>query len=308
MENPIAQDSAFNVLALDGGGARGIYSAQILACIEQLNGAPVREHFDLIAGTSTGAIIAGAAAVGIPMDRVVELFKDESPRIFRKRRLRSFYIRSKYSIRSLEQAVQSCVSGLTLDEVSTPLMILGSDISTGGVHVFKSRYLKDLGEPYVRDANIVLSDAILASCAAPTFFDPVSVGDFLLADGGLWANNPSMMALTESVSKFGRSIEQVRILSIGTGHSVNLYSHSRLWGFITGWGREKLVSYVMRLQSDASANMAKLLLADRYLRIDPEIEAWDLDDIEHLDNLKALAARDFTVLSKAIMKNLNKPK
>ncbi len=308
MENPIAQDSAFNVLALDGGGARGIYSAQILACIEQLNGAPVREHFDLIAGTSTGAIIAGAAAVGIPMDRVVELFKDESPRIFRKRRLRSFHIRSKYSIRSLEQAVQSCVSGLTLGEVSTPLMILGSDISTGGVHVFKSRYLKDLGEPYVRDANVVLSDAILASCAAPTFFDPVSVGDFLLADGGLWGNNPSIMALTESVSKFGRSVEQVRILSIGTGHSVNLYSQNRLWGLITGWGREKLVSYVMRLQSDASANMAKLLLADRYLRIDPEIEAWDLDDIEHLDNLKALAARDFTVLSKAIMKNLNKPK
>ena len=83
MENPIATDSAFNVLALDGGGARGIYSAQILACIEQLNGAPVREHFDLIAGTSTGAIIAGAAAVGIPMDRVVQLFKDESPRMSR---------------------------------------------------------------------------------------------------------------------------------------------------------------------------------------------------------------------------------
>ena len=308
MENPIAQDSAFNVLALDGGGARGIYSAQILACIEQLNGAPVREHFDLIAGTSTGAIIAGAAAVGIPMARVVELFEDESPRIFRKRRLGSFHIRSKYSRRPLEQVVQSCVSGLTLGEVSTPLMILGSDISTGGVHVFKSRYLKDLGEPYVRDANVVLSDAILASCAAPTFFDPVSVGDFLLADGGLWGNNPSIMALTESVSKFGRSVEQVRILSIGTGHSVNLYSQNRLWGLITGWGREKLVSYVLRLQSDASANMAKLLLADRYLRIDPEIPAWDLDDIQHLDNLKALATRDFTVLSKAIMKNLNKPK
>ena len=310
MQNPIAKDSAFNILALDGGGARGIYSAQILACIEQLNGVLVREHFDLIAGTSTGAIIAGAAAVGIPMDRVVELFKDESPRIFRKRRLRSFHIRSKYSRRSLEQVVQSCVSGLTLGEVSTPLMILGSDISTGGVHVFKSRYLKDLGEPYVRDANVVLSDAIVASCAAPMFFDPVSVGDFLLADGGLWGNNPSIMALTESVSKFGRSVEQVRILSIGTGHSVNLYSQNRLrlWGLITGWGREKLVSYVLRLQSDASANMAKLLLADRYLRIDPAIEAWDFDDIEHLDNLKTLATRDFTVLSKAIMKNLNKPK
>ena len=307
MENPIATDSAFNVLALDGGGARGIYSAQILACIEQLNGVPVREHFDLIAGTSTGAIIAGAAAVGIPMDRVVELFKDESPRIFRKRRLRSFHIRSKYSRRSLEQVVQSCVSGLTLGEVSTPLMILGSDISTGGVHVFKSRYLKDLGEPYVRDANVVLSDAILASCAAPTFFDPVSVGDFLLADGGLWANNPSIIALTEALSKFGRSVEQLRILSIGTGHSVNVYAENRLWGLFTGWGREKLVSYVLRLQSDASANMAKLLLTDRFLRMDPEIKAWGLDDIEHLANLKAMATRAFALRSDEIAKNLREP-
>ena len=187
-------------------------------------------------------------------------------------------------------------------------MIMCSNISTGGVHVFKSRYLKDLGQPYVRDANVDLCDAILASCADPTYFDPVSVGDFLLADGGLWANNPSIMALTEAVSKFGRSVEQVRILSIGTGHSVNLYSRRRRLGLITGWGREKLVSYVLRLQSDASADMAKLLLADRYLRMDPEIEAWDLDDIEHLENLKALATRDFALYSEEIMKNLKKPK
>ena len=153
-------------------------------------------------------------------------------------------MRSKYSSRSLEQVIRSCVSDLTLGEISTPLMITGSDISTGGVHVFKSRYLKDLGEPYIRDGDVVLSDAILASCAAPAYFDPVPVGDFLLADGGLWANNPSIIALTEAVSKFRWSVEQVRILSIGTGHSVNLYSQNRLWGLMTGWGREKLVSYV----------------------------------------------------------------
>ena len=93
---------------------------------------------------------------------------------------------------------------MTLGEISTPLMITSSDISTGGVHVFKSRYLKDLGEPYVRDGNVALSEAILASCVAPTYFDPMPVGDFLLADGGLWANNPSIIALTEAVSKFGR--------------------------------------------------------------------------------------------------------
>ena len=308
MQDSMAQDSAFNILALDGGGTRGVYSAQVLACIEQATGAPVREHFDLIAGTSTGSIIAGAAAVGIPMAGVVKLFEKESPRIFQRRWLGSFHMRSKYSRRSLEQVIRSCVSNLTLGEISTPLMITGSDISTGGVHVFKSRYLKDLGEPYVRDGDVVLSDAILASCAAPAYFDPVPVGDFLLADGGLWANNPSIIALTEAVSKFRRLVEQVRILSIGTGHSVNLYSQKRLWGLMTGWGREKLVSYFLRLQSDASANMAKLLLADRYLRLDPEIEAWKLDDTKHLSNLKALANRDFALHNGAIMKNIRRAK
>ena len=97
MEPSMTEHSPFNILALDGGGTRGIYSAQVLACIEQETGAPVREHFDLIAGTSTGSIIAGAAAVGIPMAGVVKLFEEESPRIFQRRWLGSFHIRSKYS-------------------------------------------------------------------------------------------------------------------------------------------------------------------------------------------------------------------
>ena len=300
------RNGTFHILALDGGGARGIYPAQLLASIEQALGAPVKESFDLIAGTSTGSIIAGAAAVGIPMTQVVDLFHSEAARIFRKRRLGSFHVRSKYALHPLEQVVRNRVSRVTLGEITTPLMITSSDISTGGVHVFKSRYLKDLGEPYVRDADIILGDAIVASCAAPTYFDPVPIGDLLLADGGLWANNPSMIALTEAASKFGQRVEQVHILSIGTGHSVNLYRKRKRWGLMTGWGHRKLVAYVLGLQSQASANMAQLLLADRYLRLDPEIEAWDLDDTEHLDNLSALAARDFTYHSQAILKNLRR--
>ncbi len=283
----------FNILALDGGGARGIYPAQMLANIERVLEVPAGECFDLIVGTSTGSIIGGAAAVGIPMAEIVSLFKETAPRIFRRRRLGAFYFRSKYSRLPLERAVRECVPDITLGQISKPLMITGSDISTGGVHVFKSRYLRDLGEPYVRDSQVLLSDAILSSCAAPTFFDPVSVGDLLLADGGLWANNPSIIALTEAVSKFRRPIEQVHILSIGTGRSVNLYSKSRSWGFLTGWRRQKLVSYVLRLQSQASENMAKLFLPGRYVRLDPEIDDWDLDDVDHLDELKSLATRDF---------------
>lgn len=294
-------EAIFKILSLDGGGARGVYTAQILALLERESDVPLKEHFDLIAGTSTGSIIAGAASADIPMAEVVTLFATESPLIFRRRRFSWLNVRSKYPTGPLEDLIRGCVGDVAMGEVPTPLMITSSDISTGGVHVFKSGYLKDLGETYVRDSGVALADAILASCAAPTFFDPVTVDDFTLADGGLWANNPSAIAITEAVSKFRIPIDRVSVLSIGTGRSLTLYPNRRSWGLLTGWGRRKLVSYFLSLQSQSASNIAKLLLGERYLRVDPVIEAWDLDDVEHLENLKAMAVRDFALLGADIM-------
>ena len=130
----------------------------------------------------------------------------------------------------------------------------------------------------------------------------------LALDGGLWANNPSIIAPVEAVSKFNAEIKSVHILSIGTGHSTNFYSQNKFWGLLTGWGRQKLVSYVLSLQSQASTNMSKLILGDRHLRLDPEVGDWGLDDTAHLPILKSLADRDFTIQSEAILNNLRKPK
>ena len=290
----VSESETFYILALDGGGTRGIYPAQVLANLEQKLGVSVKDCFDLIAGTSTGAIIAGAAAAGLPMTEVVALFEREAPRIFRKRPCRLGFFGSKYSAKPLAAIIGKLLPTATLGSIKTPLLITSSDLSTGGVYVFKSRYLKDLGEEYVRDGNTRLSDAILASCAAPSFFDPAKLGDYLLADGGLWANNPSIIALTEAVSKFGQAVERVSILSIGTGRETRFYRRHKHWGILTGWERQKLVAYFLNLQSQASANMSGLLLQDRYLRLDPEIDDWPLDDTKHLGNLKALADRDFT--------------
>ena len=296
----------FHILALDGGGTRGIYSAQILANMEMCLGTPIRDSFDLIAGTSTGSIIAGAAATGIPLKEVVELFEEQAPRIFPSKRLRWGIFRSRYSRRPLEEVVRECLPDISLGEVSTPLIITSSNIATGGVHVFKSRYLAELGLPYVRDRDFSLVEAILASSAAPTYFDPVQVDQSLLADGGLWANNPSILAVTEAISKFKRTVDQIHILSIGTGHPVSMYRRQRSWGLATGWGHRKLVSYFLNLQSQASTNMARLILGERYVRLDPEIEEWALDDTKHLSNLKALATSDFTYRSEEILKTVRR--
>ena len=229
----------FHILALDGGGTRGIYSAQVLASIEKRLDASIRDHFDLIAGTSTGSIIAGAVAAGIPLEEVVELFEQQASRIFPRRRLRWGIFGSRYSQKPLEEIVRACLPDLTLGQISKPLIITSSNIATGGVHVFKSRYLAELGEPYVRDRDIPLVEAILASSAAPTYFDPVQVDESLLADGGLWANNPSILAVTEAISKFRRTIDQIHILSIGTGHPVSVYEHKSSWGLATGVGTQE---------------------------------------------------------------------
>ena len=300
-------NDTFRILALDGGGVRGIYGAQLLAKLEASLDANIRDHFDLIAGTSTGSILAGAAAVGIPLADIVKLFESEASSIFRERPLftgLSMLYRSRYSRRTFDDVLQRYVPQLTLGEMSTPLLITSADLATGRVHVFKSSYLADLGEPYERDSEVLLRDTILASCAAPTFFDPKEVGSHLLTDGGLWANNPSIIALTEALSKFDRRVEEVRVLSIGTGQTPNMYRQRRFWGLLTGWGRDKLIAYTLDLQSQASTNMAGLILGERYLRLDPTIEAWQLDDVRHMTNLKALADDTFAHQSRAILAHI----
>ena len=283
----------FHILALDGGGTRGIYTAQLLAKIEQALGTRIGTCFDLIAGTSTGAIIAGAAVSAIPMQDIVELFETETPYIFRRRWYRIPLFLSKYPNEKLAQIIAKHLPATPLSEIASPLMITSSEIAKSEVHIFRSNYRSRDSEITPTGKDVNLRDAILASCAAPTFFAPKSVDNFLLADGGLWANNPSTVAFTEALSVFGKETQEVRMLSVGTGHSVDMYRNRRGWGFITGWGGAKLTSYVMTLQSQASARTAKLLLKENYLRINPEIDFWELDTLTQLDNLKSLADRDF---------------
>ena len=305
----VANGPAFSILAVDGGGTRGVFPAQLLARVEEATGRRVRDCFDLLAGTSTGAIVVGAAAAGVPMDSVVTLFERHAQDIFPKSRLPALLMaafRSKYSRAPLDRVLQMHLPEVLLEDLASPLMITSADIATGGVHVFKSRYLRDLGEPYERDGKVPLRDAILASCAAPIYFDPKAVGPYLLADGGLWANNPSIIATTEAVAKFKKEVNNIKILSLGTGHTPRMYSRRGRWGLLTGWGGLKLVAYITGLQSQASTNMARLLLGARFLRFDPEIENWELDDTDHLPILKALADKHFTYSSQTILEHIER--
>ena len=243
------------------------------------------------------------------MYTIVELFERESTRIFRRPRFAawvSMLLRSRCSRRPLEKVLEDYMPRITLGDVTAPLVITSSDISTGGVHVFKSGYLRDLGEPYTIDGDVLLSDAVLASYAAPLYFDPKRVGPYLLAK---W-RPLSQQSVHNSFDGGPVCLQEAG----GTGESgvrrhgisTNLFSDRRCWGLLTGCGREKLVSYNMSLQSQASSNTAKRILKRRYLRLDPEIPMWDMDDTRHLASLKAFADRDFTHGSKAILDHIRR--
>ena len=286
-------DKNITILSLDGGGTRGIYTAQLLTKIEREIGIPIRDCFDLIVGTSTGAIVAGAAVSKISMEEIVQLFDQEAPEIFKQKWYRNQLLFSKYSQDILAEVIARHIPPIRLSDVETPVLLTCSEITTSDLHVFRS-YKTNQVKGNKQNTDISLRDAVVASCAAPTFFSPKKIKEFYLADGGLWANNPSLAALTEAKTYFGKELQQIKLLSIGTGHSVSMYKERRGWGFLSGWGGTKLISYVMALQSQTSAFLTQQLLDTNYLRINPVIDFWDIDTIKHLDQLKRLAERDFT--------------
>ena len=291
----------FRILAIDGGGARGIFPAHILALFSKQHGSDLSKTFDLIVGTSTGAIIAAAAATGVPMERVVQLYEQNAKDIFHPKALSlRGLLRSKYGSRALRTVLTEVLGTGTMADVSTRLVLPATDISNGNVFVIKSPYLTS----FVRDRDIPLVDAVMASCAAPSYFDPVRIGEYLLADGGLWASNPSLVAYTEAVGKLAVNKDDVRILSLGAGVGHQFYdigNPPRDWGIFSGWGATRLVDTFLNLQSRSSSNSAMLLLGDKYLRINfEESGPLPLDVIDQMPRFKSRAGEEFTYKSQVI--------
>lgn len=290
----------FRILSIDGGGVRGIYPAHFLALFEKHFGA-LSTTFDLIVGTSTGAIIAGAGAVVVPIHTVETLYEKHAAAIFAKRptALGGLY-KSAYDSRTLHSLLTEMFGDRTMAAAATRLVLPATDISNGNVFVIKSPYLPS----FVRDRDTLLSTAILASCAAPSYFDPVQVNEYLLADGGLWANNPSLIAYTEAHGKLRIPADDIRVLSIGTGTGHEFYDVGHPpanWGLATGWERRRLIDVILNLQTRASSNSATLLLGDKYHRVSfEETGQLPLDDPSVMPRLKAKAGEAFTYQSSAI--------
>jgi len=285
----------FYILSIDGGGIRGVYPAYILLKIQEKLKIRLDKQFSLIAGTSTGSIIAAAVAEAIDLNQVLELYREYGPQIFDNHKLKKLKLcKSKYDKIILKERLDSVFSNRRLGDVAVPLMIPATDIGNATVHVFKSSYHRS----FVRDKDVFLKEAVMASCSAPIYFNPSKVDSYLLADGGLWANNPSLAAVIDAKKRLGVDLEDIRILSIGTGTSKQGYgvSESRKWGLGTGWSGTKLVDLAMSLQSQSAHNYLGLLLKEsQILRLNFESDLpLTLDDCSKIEDLISRADKEFT--------------
>ena len=263
----------FHVLSVDGGGFRGLFAAHLLKKMEQAWGIDWTRQFGLMAGTSTGAILTAGLAAGISAADLTDFYKVHGKTIFRRRPLSRLDILrlfvSRYSTNRLKTQLERVFQEKTLGDIAVPLILPSVDIGNGCVHVLKSRYH---GE-FVRDQDVRVSDAVLASCSAPTYFDPYVVNDtYQLVDGGLWANNPSLVAAIDAHYRLHVPLQDIRVLSIGTGKSTAFYPRSegkwkdRLlrswmgWGLATRWRGSRLLDLILNLQADNAHNTLCLLL------------------------------------------------
>lgn len=302
----------FRILSIDGGGIRGIYSAHVLRCIEERLQINLFDTFNMIAGTSTGSIIAAGVATGVPAADIVAMYKEHGAEIFRKKRFilpgKSIHpmFDSVYDAQYLENVLTKVFQDKRLGNIKKPLLIPSTDIGDGCVHVLKSGYSKE----FTRDNAVLVKDAVLASCSAPTYFDPCRLNVYLLADGGLWANNPALAAVIDAQKHLGVAQDDIQILSIGTGHSKTMYgtNASRKWGLINGWKHKEFISFILSLQSQSTLNYLNLMLRPGQIkRVDFESDLpLPMDDVSMLDDLISKADKIFSYKSEDINTFLNK--
>lgn len=278
------------VLALSGGGYRGLYTAKLISLIEKHTKRPFASHFDLIAGTSIGGILALALACEIPAEKVVDLFEKHGSKIFKRTAIG--YRHARYSPKTLQGllADREVFGERTLADCKHPVVIPSVNYSTGEPQMFKTPHAPQL----MADQSKKLVDIALATSAAPTFFPRHVLDNNQYVDGGLVANAPGMIALHEAEFYLGVPARSIHVLSIGTmavKPSVDPKA-SRLGG-VRDWGDAnffktwkiadlfkslKMTERLLELTISANETLTDYMLGqrlggDRYLRVDEHLSS-----------------------------------
>lgn len=263
----------YRILSIDGGGIRGVFPAAFLAQVEEQITQPIANYFDLIAGTSTGGIIAIGLGLGIPASKILQLYEEKGPRIFdqhyrpvvtwARQSLRWFkqLFVTKYPSDELRSALRDVLEERRLGESRTRLVVPAWQAETERVYIYKTAHHDRLEHDYKQLAL----DAAIATAAAPTFLKPHLTSDEVeLVDGGVWANNPIGVATVEAIGMLQWPGDHLKVLSIGT--ITEVVSRPRWGGVLPLAWRGYSVRLFMAGQSHSAMGTAKIITGDVHHR------------------------------------------
>lgn len=278
---PWPADKPFRILSLDGGGIRGLYAATILARVEQdlLGGGRIADHVDMIAGTSTGGIIAIGLGLGRPAALIHQLYAVDGEKVFppfwnRHPKLRFWrrLMMPLFNARKLEELLFRTFGAATLGQSDTRLVIPAFLGPKTDIAVFKTDHHPD----FKKDHLMAAWEAARATSAAPTYFPGHKGDDYVFLDGGVWCNNPIMAAVVDALSAYDVERDQIEILSIGTGNPPYEISRFATRGGIFQW-REIILGAMYLTTDNAQAQATLLLGPDHILRLEPTGAAAAID-------------------------------
>src|SRR5690625_1070045 len=273
-KQPWPPGKPFKILSLDGGGTRGVYTASLLLeCERHLSkGTALTSYFDMLAGSSTGGIIALGLAHGLSMQEIYGFYEEDGRDIFRAGRLRQILrcIRQigfpKLNSKKLVSALQNRFGDARLGSSPVRLVIPAFTMHSTQITVFKTDHHRD----FEHDHRSKMWKVACATSAAPTYFKghEHKESQTVFLDGGIWANNPIMIAVIDALTCYDLEPEQIQVLSIGTGNPPFELKRNRLLdGYIT-W--RNVIDCAMFLSTDNCGAQAKLLLGpEQCLRLEP---------------------------------------
>ena len=268
----------FQILSLDGGGLKDLFTAAYLAEWEAHTGRPVVEAMDLIAGTSAGGIIALGLGAGFSAQDLVDFFCEHGEAIFPPEPVEAVgrvkqAVGSRYSAEPLKSVLEATFGERRLGDSAVRLVVPAYHVESG-IHIFKTPH-----HPRLRmDYRELMAVVARATSAAPTFLPPVVLEHGLrLIDGGVWANNPVQIALTEALGYLGQPQGHVAALRIGsTSEAFPKDGYPENPG---GFGPKSvglLTGIMMRGQLQAaSGGVQQLLGLERFVEIDPVVAPSD---------------------------------
>lgn len=283
------------ILSIDGGGIKGVFPISFLAHIESALGlSSIANHFDLIAGTSVGGIIALGLGLRLTAEDMTKFFVERGPAIFPRsivptRKLRLWRGKERYEPGPLRKALEEAFGQRTLGESSVRLLIPSFDVTGADIHIYKTAHHERLGMDY----RLTAVEVAMATAAAPTYFPAHGSKHCIsLVDGGIWANNPVAFAVVEGVSVLGWNADEIDVLSLGCTEGTvdfNQKGHSAVF-----WAR-RCLDAAMRGQSRSAIGMARHLTGrdrglENVLRFDPPVAAnrFSLDDVNGIQELRGI--------------------